>query len=342
MLPAQIPRTERGELSRCKDTSQLVTGGQKDRDENTKADAVLAYEVDRVLWKDAAFKSTEYDNIDVKVSGGIVSLYGHITSLANQQRAEKALQSVPGLSGVDNHLIPDDKLVAEVATSLGALEHTYGCKFFTGVSHGVVFLSGSVGEAKVILLAEKCAAGNPNVRAVINSVHVPGGDLVLQNQLFLQPSIGEEIIFLDGISGVVRQVIINPNNRRVVAMTVWGRFVDQRQELKSMNEGEACPTERLIVVPINLVRYLTRVSGFLFIHSNEINRHLDFNAGNFFAPEKDWAPPYPYCPNDVLFPVEFDQMGKKIKNAPNLVLPTFKIEEKVLSEELLANDSLGG
>ena len=133
MFPEQIPRTNPYELSRCRDSSQLMEEEQKGQNENTKADAALAHEVDQALLKDAAFRATDYDNIEVRVRGGVVHLYGHVSSLTNQHRAERALQAIPGLLGVNNYLIPDDRLVAEVATALGSLEHTYDCKFFTGV-----------------------------------------------------------------------------------------------------------------------------------------------------------------------------------------------------------------
>jgi hypothetical protein len=262
--------------------------------------------------------------------------------LTNQHRAERAIQAIPGLLGVNNYLIPDDRLLAEVATALGSLEHTYDCKFFTGVSHGVVLLSGEVSDAKVILLAEKCAASNPNVRGVINSVRVRGSDPDLKGQPFLQPSIGEEIFFLNGISGVVRQVIINPNNRRVVAMTVWGRYAGQQQELKSLNKGEARPPERLIVLSMDLVRYLTKVSGFLTISSNEKNRYMDFNPASFRTPEEDWVPPYPYCSEDVLFPIENQDVNDQIAQQPDRSPIGISTEDQLLREQLLANDSLGG
>ena len=102
-----------------------------------------------------------------------------------------------------------------------------------------------------------------------------------QDQPFLQPIIGEIIYFLDGISGVVKQVIINPNNRRVVAMTVRGQFADQRQDLKSLNSGEARSPERLVVLSMDVVRYMTKVSGFLHINSNERKRYMDFDPTLF-------------------------------------------------------------
>jgi hypothetical protein len=225
---------------------------------------------------------------------------------------------------------------------LGNLEHTYGCKFFTGASHGVISLNGIVSDENVKLLAEKSVASNPNVRGVINHVSVSGTESELTDQPFLQPTIGEIIYFLDGISGVVKQVIINPNNRRVVAMTVWGQFADRRQEPKSLNSAEAQSPERLVVLSMELVRYLTKVSGFLYINSNERERYTDFDSASFRAPNVDWTPPYPYCPDNVLFPVEKEVAKYKILKQPFRLPLTVALKEQLLWEELLANDSLGG
>ncbi len=300
------------------------------------------HEVDHALWRDAAFRAIDYDNIDVRVRDGIAYLNGHVSSLTNLHHAEKSLQIISGLLGVKNHLIPDDRLLAEVCTVLGQIESTYDCKFFTGVSHGVVLLSGNVENTNIKLLAEKCAASNPNVRGVINSIRIPGSDMDLPEEPFLQPIIGEEIFFHDGISGKVQQVIINPDNRRVVAMTIRGRFENQQQELRSLNKGEARSPERIIVLSMNSVRYLTKVSGFLYINSNEKNRYMDFDPAHFFTPKKDWKAPYPYCPDDVLFLIEQqdvkDQILQQFSRSPIAV----GLEDQLLEQQLPANDSLGG
>jgi|GEM_PF-865890 len=342
MFPVQILRTDPDELLRCTNSSQLVVEELQGHNKNTKADASLAHEVDHALWKDAAFRAIDYDNIDVRVSGGIVYLYGHVSSLTNQQRAENAIQSVDGILSIKDHLIPDDRLVTEVATALGRLESAYNCKFFTGVSLGVVLLSGNVDNTNIKLLAEKSAASNPNVRGVINSVRVRGNGLDLQGQPFLQPSIGMEIFFLDGISGRVKQVIINPDNRRVVAITIQGRFADQRQELKSLNNGEARPPERILVLPITAIRYLTTVSGFLNINSKERKGYMEFDPTHFFIPKKDWKAPYPYCPDDVLFPVEQPDVENQILRQFPRSAFVVGLKDQLLTEQLTANDSLGG
>jgi len=95
---------------------------------------------------------------------------------------------------------------------------------------------------------------------------------------------------------------------------------------------------------MNEVRYLTRGSGFLYIRSNERNRYTEFNAARFFTPKKDWKAPHPYCPADVLFPVEQREVEVEYQILEELPRPPFVValQEQVLWEQLLANDSLGG
>jgi hypothetical protein len=199
-----------------------------------------------------------------------------------------------------------------------------------------------VSDENVISLAEKKVSGHPSVRGVINNVRVSGAQGELPDPPFLQPTPGETIYFRDGISGTVKQVIINPDNRRVVAMTVWVQFANQQQELKSLKSGKALPLERLVVLSMDLVRYLTKVSGFLYINSSEKSSYMDFDPDSFRTPDVDWSPPYPYCPEDVLFPaakrkVEY-QILEQLPRSP------FRVAwvDQPLSKELLANDSLGG
>jgi len=178
--------------------------------------------------------------------------------------------------------------------------------------------------------------------AQISHVHVAGLEPGLQGQPFLQPTIGKTMYFLNGISGIVKQVIINPSNRRVIAMIIYGNFTDQHHEIDVLPDGKSGLPEQLIVVPMNEVRYLTRISGFLDIRSNERNRYRDFDPESFHSPGRDWVPPYPYCPDDVLFPVEHwdagDHILQQIAEPP---LPVVS-KEQLLWEQLLADDNLGG
>jgi hypothetical protein len=79
---------------------------------------------------------------------------------------------------------------------------------------------------------------------------------------------------------------------------------------------------------MNEVRYLTGVSGFLYIKSNERNRYTEFNPDGFFTPENSWSPPHPYCPEDVLFSVK---RQKEVE---------YQVLEQPRSKELLTGASL--
>lgn len=342
MAPAQIPGITSDKFSRCEERSHPKDHG-KSLSPLQKRDTVLKTSIEHALGHDDLLRAIEYDDeIGVYVKKGIVYLHGHIVNTNSKRRIENIIGSISDVLGIQNNLVLDDKLTLNVAGSLGELEHIYDCKFFTGASHGVISLNGNVRDDNVKLLAEQRAASNPNVRGVINNVHVSGSEQELQDQRFLQPIIGEIIYFLDWVSGIVKQVIINPNNRRVVAMIVSSPFADQQQELKFFKSGEARSPDRLVVLPIDLVRYLTKVSGFLHIKSNEKKQYTDFDSASFCTPNVDWVPPYPYCPDEVLFPVEHHH----VENQASQYLPqtplTVVSEEQLLWEELLADESLGG
>ena len=341
MFPAEMPLTDPDELLRCRDSSPFSEPGPQDRDENRPADTDLAHEVDNALWKEPILRALEHHSIEIRVRNGVVSLYGHVVSQANRQQAEHAIRSVGGIAGVRNHLIADDRLLAEVAAALGSLGHTYGCTLFTGVSHGVVLLSGTVDDQETRALAEQCAAGNPNVRGVINSVQVRRGSPDLPDVPFLQPCVGAEFFFLDGISGRVRQVIINPDNRRVAAMTLQGRFEDRWQEPNSSGKDSTRPPERTLVIPMRAVRYLTTHSGFLNIRSTQGNQYSESNSADFHVPPADWKPPYPYCSADVLWPTKPAEAPIQIPEQAESSI-SLALAHQVLKDELLENDSLGG
>lgn len=341
MSPTQIPGIDSDEYSRCEERRQMTDRGNS-LEPIQKTDTAIKEYIYQAFLHDDFLRTMEYDEVDAHVKNGFVYLNGHIVSTTSQSRIENAIRVIPGVLGIKNNLVLDDRLTLEVAASLGILEHTHGCKFFTGASHGVISLNGIVSDENVKLLAERCAAGNPNVRGVINNVRISGAELELQDQPFLQPAIGKIIYFLDGISAVVKQVIMNPNNRRVIAMTVQGKLTDQRQELKSLNHDEAQSPERQFVLRMSEVRYLTKVSGFLNIHSNESKQYKEFDPASFIVPNKDWVAPYPYCPEDVLFPIEYQNVDIQIAYEPQPVPVVAISKDTSLGEQLLDNDSLGG
>ncbi len=301
MQTEQLQTTAPDLFSRCGDSNILTGPGPAPDKVNLQMDASIAREVDQALWENQVLRAMDYYEVDVRVQNRVVILNGHITSSTSNDRVEKAIKSIPLILGLQNHLVLDDQLTTEVASALANLEHLYECKFFTGVTNGVVTLHGNVKNEIIKSLAGKCVAENSNVRGVINCVRVLGVISELQETPVYQPAIGQEILFQNGVSGIVRQVIINPDNRRVTAMLLAGRFTDQLQEFRAMSNNEARPVERQIIVSVDLVRYLTKFSGFLTISSNDGNRFADFDASAFRSPDAGWVPPYPYCPRDVLF-----------------------------------------
>lgn len=341
MYKEQVPSTNLEENSRCEERSLIIDRG-KSLSPIQKTDAAIKEKIYNALWKDDVLRALDYYGIDVFVKNGTVFLNGHIVSATNQNRIINAIQSIPDILEIKNNLVLDDELTRDVAGSLGKLEHTFNCKFFTGVSHGAVVLNGEVSSMDLRLMAERCAASHPKVRGVINSIRVTGVELGIQDYRLVQPPIGKEICFLDGISGIVRQVVINPDNRRVIAMTIQGRFSESRRNLTLSNISAYQSIEQLLVIPASVIGYVTKNSGFLTIQSTDSTKYQEFDASLFTVPNVDWVPPYPYCPDDVLFPIAYQQKDKIIENVSNQVSPVPKTEMQKMSEELLYNDSLGG
>ena len=338
MITEQVTTTDLNEFCWCSEHPQ----DDRAHDPAQKLDLALEERIHDALWKDAVLRATDISEIDVHVKNGIVYLRGHLLSGNNRQRVEKALQEVDGIPGIRSSFVMDEDLKYQIAMSLAQLEQANQCKFFTGVSHGVVVLNGEVPSASVRLSAELCAASNPKVRGVINYIHITGETPALDDTRFLQPPIGKEICFLDGVHGIVRQVVISPGNRRVTAMTIQGRFLSLNENSSTLNSGPMRPVLQVLLIPMNVVGHLTNSSGFLTIPSSDNKNIQNFDAHQFVAPGKGWEPPYPYCPQDVLFPVEHQQVDKGFENLSSQISPTLKVEEQVLSKQLLTNDSLGG
>jgi osmotically-inducible protein OsmY len=337
MFPTSLPIIHTDEFSRCEERGQITGPGKVHQNDPVMKDVIY-----QALWKDDVLRAIDYYEIDVQAKDEIVYLFGHIIGTGSQLRILNAIGKIPGILGIKNHLVLDDKLTLDVASSLGELEHTYDCKFFTGASHGVIAINGTVSDHNIKSLAEKCVASNSSVRGVINNVCVLEVDPEAREQPFLQPAIGEIIYFSDGLSGVVKQVVMNPNNRRVIAMTVQGKFREQQNILHPLSDGKVKPIEQLIVLPMKVVRYLTKDSGFLHIKSDERNQYQDFDSTSFYAPNWDWTPPYPYCPDDVLFPVEYRVTDNDETYQPQQILHEETLSDTSFKEKILANNSLGG
>ena len=264
-------------------------------------DAFIAEEVDRALWKDVVLRNSDYHEIDVRVRDEIILLNGHVITRISQWRVETAVKDIPGSLGVKSYLVSDDTLLLKVAQALIKIERIEGSHVFAKVQNGAVILSGKVISADIRNLAEQCAANVPYVRGVINNITIQGIDLEPEDQRFLQPVIGESIFFGDGLSGTVKQVIINRNNRRVVGIILQGQFPERHSEFASTEADKTQTADRLAIIPVSVIEYLTKTSGFLDIDSIETTKYQDFDPARFVIPDADWIPPYPYCVDNVRF-----------------------------------------
>jgi hypothetical protein len=328
------------EFYRCGDQGWIEPGKGKNPGEMQKTDEGISENIYHAFWMDDVLRATEYYDIDVRVRDGRVFLGGHIVSGANHSRIFTALRPIADILEIKDHLILDDRLMLAVAGSLAGLEHEYQCKFFTNVSHGIVSLGGIVISEAVSLLAMKRVASNPNVRGVIDNMRVKGGIPKLSDQTFLQPTIGESIYFADGILGVLKYVVINPDDRRVTAMIVQAETPARRGGKASKDEANL--PQQLVIVPVSTIRNLTKVSGFLNISLEERDSLQDYVPDQFFVPDTSWMPPYPYCPDDVLFPISHKQMDHRVENVMHRISLIRNVEGRIPAQELPADYSFGG
>jgi hypothetical protein len=151
---------------------------------------------------------------------------------------------------------------------------------------------------------------------------------------FLQPVIGSRIYFDGGGDGCLRKVIIDPNNRRVISMVIQGVFPElQFKQQSSADKNMLTTTEQSIVIPMTIVRHLNSTSGYLTIQAHQVDWPMILNDAHYTVPGPWWKAPYPYHPEDVLFPIT--------KQAAIFHHPNPDRQEQ-LWDDLLVNDSLGG
>ena len=267
-------------------------------------DLALAMEVNKAIWADEILRDTNFNEIDVMVESGIVFLRGHVSSPVNHHRVEKALRSVAGVLGIQNHLVVDDDLVSDVARALCNDNRTRLQGVYVGAQKGVVTLNGRVSSATVRQAAEELAASVPQVRGVVNYLNAPDQVVNLEEQRVLEPPIGRGIYATDMLLGNVERVVINPHNRRVTAFVALADFTELLHSEQDGSLEERNQEQRRIVIPICVVNFETDSSVSLAIRGSEAAQFPEFNPIDFVSPPQDWQPPYPYHLEDVLFEKE--------------------------------------
>ena len=267
-----------------------------------RPDSVIAAEVDRALWNDDVLRESDYDEIDVVVSNGVVSLNGYVMTLTIKARVERAARTVHDVLDVENHLIADDQVVIAVAQALDHDVRTREQTVYVNARNGIVSLSGEVNSAAVRAAVEECAASVPVVRGVLNHVQALGVARDDAEQRVLQPQIGTEIYASDIRLGRVERAIISPHNRRVTAFVAHGQFPEPAHSDPSVLPVEMLHTapEWHTVIPISAVSDVNASEVLLRITSVEAARLADFDPARFVTPDANWQLPYPYHLADVM------------------------------------------
>lgn len=274
------------------------------QDQAVYADNLLSGKIMQSLEADNLLGRREVANMNIAVSGGVATLTGHVGRATNKERIEALASKVPGVNGVVNQLVGDYELMIEVAQALGNDLQTKSEHIQVNVQHGIVYLSGSVSQEAVRVLAAQTAAQLPWGRGIINRIEVlglvPEFKLDAEEERFVQPRIGKSVYATDGQVGHVHGVVVSPQNRRVVAAVVHAQL-DIGQEAKQ----PSMPTERRVLIPITNIERTESGVVHLNIKSDAVLHFDDYAQNDFVAPPADWLPPYPYALADVQFCQDF-------------------------------------
>lgn len=274
-----------------------------DRLDEYVPDAVLAEKIDHAIWENNALWMTYYSEFHASVKDGVVTLRGHVPTSFDKRTVETTVKSVAGVLGIENQLVADYDLTIAVAQALSRDEHTHLAMISVNSRKGIVSLSGHVECASVQYAAEGIAASIPNVCGVINYIQAPGISIDPAEDRFLQPPIGREVYATDMLLGTVEKVIINPHNRRVMAILIHGNFPDPKNVDSSGWPQEGTFQRRQVILPSRLIDYVTQASASLNIDSLEAAGYADYDAAQYAPPPEDWLPPYPYYKDDILFKI---------------------------------------
>ena len=269
-----------------------------------KTDHLLSQRIDHALWSDESLHGTNHEDIQILCRAGVVRLGGHVGTLLQKTQINDVVGRVPNISALENKLIVDDELIYQVAHILAYDSRIHSERYIVvNVQHGFVYLSGSASSATACRFASEIVAGIPQVRGVINRIQAPGIVADEEENRILQPTIGLEIFANDGGIGRLQKVILNPHNRRVSALVLLAHFPASTVPSsfgQKVKETEKVQAERSVVIPVSAIRNSLNSGVFLTISSHQVAQFANLNPDVQVSPPKNWQPPYPYHPTDVL------------------------------------------
>lgn len=143
-----------------------------------RTDEELQREVEHVIF-DMTPIHIDFPGMKIRVLDSVLYLDGNISSSLRGEMVEDQASGVPGLLEIQNRLVGDDTLAADLAMALGRDERTRDLPIGVYPRLGAVRLSGFVRTSEQRAAAEQIARGFPGVRSVENGLIVnPKSDLL--------------------------------------------------------------------------------------------------------------------------------------------------------------------
>ena len=134
-----------------------------------RADADLQQEVESALF-DLTALHVDYKGMTMRVLDGVLHLDGNISSSLRSDVVQDQAFGVQGLLGIQNNLVGDDTLAADLASALGRDERTRDLPIGVYPKLGVIRLSGAVHTPQQKVAAEEIARSFPNIRGIANTL----------------------------------------------------------------------------------------------------------------------------------------------------------------------------
>jgi osmotically-inducible protein OsmY len=143
-----------------------------------RTDAELQQEVQQILF-DLGFLHIDLRGMKLRVLDAVLYMNGNISSSLRSELAKAQVSGVAGLLEIQDNLVGDDLLAADIALALGQDARTRELPIGVYPELGVVRLSGSVGNNGQANAAVEIATKFVGVRRVLNNLVVdPAADML--------------------------------------------------------------------------------------------------------------------------------------------------------------------
>ncbi|GCE03595.1 BON domain-containing protein [Dictyobacter aurantiacus] len=158
-----------------------------------RTDEELQREVEDVIY-DMTPIHIDFPGMKNRVLDSVLYLDGNISSSLRGEMVEDQASGVPGLLEIQNHLVGDDTLAADLAMALGRDERTRDLPIGVYPRLGAVRLSGFVRTAEQKAAAEQIARSYPGVRSVENGLIINSKSDLLNVMASSAGGEGEDIV----------------------------------------------------------------------------------------------------------------------------------------------------